>query len=322
MPERPDALLFIATDRLSAFDVVMKTGIPGKGRILNQLSLFWFDMFERAGLGPHHLITGDVEQMPASVRAHADAVRGRCMLVRRLEMLPVEAIVRGYITGSGWKEYTQRGTICDIALPRGLAECERLPPPHFPLFTPSTKADVGIHDENVSTGSGGRINFPHSAIESPLEFICDLLFASDYHLRANLTARQISPAKAALLLGEARAATVQQQAFAYYQLARDFAATKGVIIADTKFEFGVDAAGAVHIADEVLTPDSSRFWPAATYAAGRAQDSFDKQFVRDYLESIAYDKATPVELPADVVAKTLAKYIEIFQILTGRAPEL
>jgi phosphoribosylaminoimidazole-succinocarboxamide synthase len=133
---------------------------------------------------------------------------------------------------------------------------------------------------------------------------------------------QISPAKAALLLGEARATTVQQQAFAYYQLARDFAATKGVIIADTKFEFGVDAAGTVHIADEVLTPDSSRFWPAATYASGRAQDSFDKQFVRDYLESIAYDKATPVELPADVVAKTLAKYVEIFQILTGRAPEL
>jgi phosphoribosylaminoimidazole-succinocarboxamide synthase len=152
VPERPDALLFIATDRLSAFDVVMKTGIPGKGRILNQLSLFWFEMFERAGLGPHHLITGDVERMPESVRAHADAVRGRCMLVRRLDMLPVEAIVRGYIAGSGWKEYSQRGTICDIALPRGLAECERLPAPHFPLFTPSTKADVGIHDENVRAG--------------------------------------------------------------------------------------------------------------------------------------------------------------------------
>jgi phosphoribosylaminoimidazole-succinocarboxamide synthase len=268
-------LLFVASDRISAFDVVMDTPIPGKGRILTQLSLFWFEQL--AALGPNHLVSADIAEMPAAVRRYEDQLRGRSMLVRRLEILPVEAIVRGYITGSGWKEYRQRGTVCDIQLPQGLQESERLAEP---LYTPSTKAEQGAHDENIH------------------------------------------PDKAAEILGPERAAAVASRAIALYATARDYAAGKGIIIADTKFEFGVDQQGQIVLADEVLTPDSSRFWPADRYATGRGQDSFDKQYLRDYLESIGFDKSSAVTLPEAVVAETQQKYIEAFRILTGRAPQL
>ena len=270
-----ERLLFVASDRISAFDVVMDTPIPGKGKVLTQLSLFWFDLL--AELGPNHLITADIEEMPESVQRYADQLRGRSMLVRQLEILPVEAIVRGYITGSGWKEYRKQGTVCDIPLPEGLQESQRLAEP---LYTPSTKAEQGAHDENIH------------------------------------------PDRAAEIIGTERAAAVAQRAVALYSRARDFAAERGVIIADTKFEFGVDAAGELVLADEVLTPDSSRFWPADRYEIGRGQDSFDKQYLRDYLESIGFDKTSPVALPEEVVDNTIAKYVEAFRILTGREPEL
>ncbi len=268
-------LLFVATDRISAFDVVMANGIPGKGKILAQLSLFWFDLLHDAC--PNHLVTGDMAQMPASVRPYADQLEGRSMLVRRLEILPVEAIVRGYLTGSGWKEYTRKGTVCDIPLPAGLEESAKL---GAPLYTPSTKAVQGEHDENIH------------------------------------------PDKAAEILGSERAGEVERLALSLYATARDYAAERGILIADTKFEFGVNTAGEVVLADEVLTPDSSRFWPADRYAVGRGQDSFDKQYVRDYLESIAFDKTHAVELPGDVVARTRDKYVEAFRLLTGRDPSL
>eukprot|EP00455_Lapot_gusevi_P047028 TRINITY_DN628_c0_g2_i1.p1 TRINITY_DN628_c0_g2~~TRINITY_DN628_c0_g2_i1.p1 ORF type:complete len:334 (+),score=129.42 TRINITY_DN628_c0_g2_i1:72-1004(+) len=277
VPERPDALLFIATDRISAFDVVMTNGIPNKGKILNQISLFWFSLLSDPELGGNHLITSEVNEMPESVRRHADQVAGRCMLVKKLEMLPVEAIVRGYIAGSGWKEYTKTGTVCGLVLPAGLLESSELPEP---IFTPSTKAEVGIHDENISQEQAERI------------------------------------------LGRERAEAVKHRAIAIYNKARLYAASKGILIADTKFEFGVDTDGSLVLADEILTPDSSRFWPADRYEAGRGQDSFDKQYVRDYLESINFDKQTPVALPQDVIDRTMAKYVEIFRILTGTDPSL
>jgi len=268
-------LLFVATDRLSAFDVVMTNGIPGKGKILTQLSLFWFDQLQH--LAPNHLITADVAEMPASVQPYADQLTGRSMLVKRVEILPIEAIVRGYLAGSGWKEYQAKQTVCDIALPAGLHESSLLPEP---LFTPSTKAEMGGHDENIH------------------------------------------PDQAVAIIGADRAAEMEALALKLYATARTFAADKGIIIADTKFEFGTNAAGEMVVADEVLTPDSSRFWPAAAYTEGQAQDSFDKQYVRDYLESIAFDKTTPVELPAHVVEATLAKYVEAFRLLTGNDPVL
>jgi len=268
-------LLFVATDRISAFDVVMANGIPGKGKILAQLSLFWFDLLQ--DVCPNHLVTGDMDQMPAAVRPYADQLEGRSMLVRRLEILPVEAIVRGYLTGSGWKEYTRKGTVCDIPLPAGLEESAKL---EAPLYTPSTKAVQGEHDENIH------------------------------------------PDKAAEILGTERAREVEGLALSLYATARDYAAERGILIADTKFEFGVNAAGEVVLADEVLTPDSSRFWPADCYAVGRGQDSFDKQYVRDYLESIAFDTTYAVELPGDVVTRTRDKYVEAFRLLTGQAPSL
>ena len=269
------SLLFVASDRISAFDVVMRNGIPGKGRILTQLSLFWFELL--GACGPNHLITADLARMPASVQRYGDQLAGRSMLVRKLRILPVEAIVRGYLSGSGWKEYRASGTVCGIALPTGLRESDRLP---APLYTPSTKAELGTHDENIS------------------------------------------PAQAAQILGP-HAAAVEAFALALYQRARDHAATRGIIIADTKFEFGLDGDGRVVLADEVLTPDSSRFWPADRYAAGRGQDSFDKQFLRDYLERIAFDKdGGGIELPREIIDGTLAKYVEAFRVITGRAPEL
>jgi len=229
-----DHLLFVATDRISAFDVVMKTPIPGKGRILTQLSVFWFNLLK--DVTPNHLVTADIDAMPESVWRHREQLTGRSMLVRKLRILPVEAIVRGYLSGSGLKEYRDQGTVCGIALPPGLQESSQLPEP---LYTPSTKAEIGKHDQNIH------------------------------------------PDEAARILGQGYADQVQNRATRIYAKAREYAAQRGIIIADTKFEFGVDTAGSVILADEALTPDSSRFWPAERYAAGRAQDSFDKQYLRD-----------------------------------------
>ena len=269
------SLLFVASDRISAFDVVMASAIPGKGKVLTQVSLFWFDLLK--DICPNHLITADIDAMPAVVQQYRDQLAGRCMLVKRLQILPVEVIIRGYITGSGWKEYQQHGTVCDIPLPAGLQESAELA---APLFTPSTKAEQGDHDENIH------------------------------------------PDEAARILGQDRAAEVAKVAIELYSAAREFAATKGIIIADTKFEFGVDADGQLVLADEVLTPDSSRFWPADDYAVGRGQNSYDKQYVRDYLESISFDKKNPVALPAEVADNTAAKYIQAFELLTGQQPNL
>jgi len=272
-------LLFVASDRISAFDVVMANGIPGKGKILTQLSLFWFDLLK--GVSENHLVTADLEKMPASVQAYRDQLDGRTMLVRRLKILPVEAIVRGYLTGSGLKEYKKSQTVCNIPLPAGLGEASKLPEP---LYTPSTKAEIGAHDENIH------------------------------------------PDQAAKLLG-AHAETVKTLAIKLYSTARDYAATRGIIIADTKFEFGTvmsgTSAGKVIVADEVLTPDSSRFWPAKDYKPGMVQNSFDKQYLRDYLERIKFDKnGKGIELPKDVIDNTLNKYVEAFRLITGKEPVL
>ncbi len=263
-------LLFIASDRISAFDYVLATGIPHKGRILNQISLFWFDFL--ADVVPNHLITADVEKYPANVRKYADQLRGRSMLVRRAEIFPVECIARGYISGSGWKEYKASGKVCGIALPAGLKESEALPEP---IFTPSTKATTG-HDENIS-----------------FDKMCEIVgIETASHLR-DLTLR-------------------------VYKKAAAYARQRGIIIADTKFEFGRTAQG-ITLADEVLTPDSSRFWPADKYEPGRAQDSYDKQYVRDYLEQIRWNKQPPAPaLPAEVALRTSEKYLEAYHQLTGR----
>lgn len=258
-------LLFVATDRISAFDVIMKNGIPGKGILLTQISCFWFQWL--ADRMPHHFVTADLSDMPASVRQYADQLTGRSMLVRRLKILPVEAIVRGYLAGSGWTSYQQNGRVCDIELPAGLQQCEALP---TPLYTPSTKAELGGHDINIS------------------------------------------PARAVEILGEMHARKVEEMALTLYAEARSYAADRGILLADTKFEFGLNAAGEVVLGDEILTPDSSRFWPAAGYEPGHDQPSFDKQFVRNYLLSIDFDKETPVALPEDVIEKTLVKYQEAY----------
>jgi len=265
-----DQLLFVATDRISAFDYVLATGIPHKGRVLTQLSLFWFDFL--ADIVPNHLITADVDQYPAAVRNYADQLRGRSMLVQRAEMFPVECVVRGYISGSAWKEYKATGEVSGISLPAGLKESDAFPEPIFP---PSTKATTG-HDENIS-----------------FDQMCDIVgVETASHLR-DLTLR-------------------------VYKKAAAYARQRGIIIADTKFEFGRTAKG-VTLADEVLTPDSSRFWPADKYAPGRAQDSYDKQYVRDYLEQIRWNKQPPAPaLPPDVARRTSEKYLEAYFQLTGR----
>ena len=271
------SLLFVASDRISAFDVVMANGIPGKGRILTQISLFWFDLLK--GICPNHLLTADIDEMPVIVRRYRDQLEGRCMLVKKLRIFQVEAIVRGYLSGSGLKEYQASGTVCGIPLPAGLVESSKL---HEPIYTPSTKADLGKHDLNIH------------------------------------------PDEAARIIGQGYADQLQNKAVNLYTAARDYAATRGILIADTKFEFGLDdASGAVVLADEVLTPDSSRFWPESGYVPGRSQNSFDKQFVRDYLESISFDKNGPgITLPDEVVSRTRAKYIEAFKLLTGKDPVL
>jgi phosphoribosylaminoimidazole-succinocarboxamide synthase len=262
-------LLFVATDRISAFDYILATGIPHKGRVLTQLSLFWFDYL--ADIVPNHLVTADVDQYPPEVRQHADQLRGRSMLVQRAEMFPVECVVRGYISGSAWKEYKATGKVSGITLPSGLKESDAFPEP---IFTPSTKATSG-HDENIS-----------------FDQMCDIVgLETAEHLR-DLTLN-------------------------VYKKAAAYALKRGIIIADTKFEFGRTAKG-ITLADEVLTPDSSRFWPADKYAPGRAQDSYDKQYVRDYLEQIRWNKQPPAPgLPADVALHTSEKYLEAYFQLTG-----
>jgi phosphoribosylaminoimidazole-succinocarboxamide synthase len=266
-----DALLLVATDRISAFDHVLATGIPGKGKILTQISLFWFELL--AELVPNHLITADVSQFPASLQPFADQLEGRSMLVKRAKMFPVECVVRGYLTGSGLKEYNASGTVCGIPLPAGLEDGSRLP---APIFTPSTKSQDGSHDENIA----------YKAVED--------------------------------LVGPEDAAELRRLTLAIYARAASYAESHGLILADTKFEFGRTADG-ILLADEVLTPDSSRFWQALSWRPGGAQPSFDKQFVRDYLESIHWNKQAPAPgLPDEVVVKTQAKYLEAFRRLTGR----
>jgi phosphoribosylaminoimidazole-succinocarboxamide synthase len=265
-----DRLLFVATDRISAFDYVLATGIPLKGKVLTQISLFWFDFL--CDVVPNHLITADVERYPASLLEHADLVRGRSMLVTRADMVPVECVVRGYISGSAWKEYNATGAVCGIRLPAGLKESDRLPEP---IFTPATKATSG-HDENIQFAEMTRIVGPELSNQL----------------------RDIS--------------------LTIYTKAAEYARQKGIIIADTKFEFGRTAKG-LTLADEVLTPDSSRFWPADRYQSGRAQSSFDKQYVRDYLEEIRWNKQPPApSLPAEVARRTSEKYLEAYRQLTGR----
>jgi phosphoribosylaminoimidazole-succinocarboxamide synthase len=265
-----EQLLFVATDRISAFDYVLATGIPEKGRVLTQLSLFWFDFLK--DVVKNHLITAKVEDYPAPLKKYADDLRGRSMLVTKAQMIDIECVARGYLSGSGWKEYQQTGAVCGIKLPAGLKESDKLPEP---IFTPATKALSG-HDENIS-------------IE-----------------------------EMAKRTGKDMAEKLRDLTLKIYKTAADYAAGRGIIIADTKFEFGQTSQGLI-LADEVLTPDSSRFWPADKYQPGKAQESFDKQFVRDYLEAIKWNKQPPApSLPEDVARKTSEKYIEAYRILAGR----
>ena len=261
----------VATDRISAFDCVLGSPIPDKGRVLTQLSLFWFEFLK--DLVPNHLLTADVSEYPAELRAFADQLEGRSMLVRRAEMVPIECVARGYLSGSGWKEYKAGGTVCGIALPAGLLESSQLPEP---IYTPAAKAQTG-HDENIS--------FETAAGMAGLDVVTRL---------RDLT-------------------------LAIYRKASDYARTRGIILADTKFEFGF-IGDTLTLGDEVLTPDSSRFWPADQYQPGGAQPSFDKQFVRDYLETLTWNKTPPAPaLPDDVAAKTAAKYREAYEKLTGKS---
>ena len=266
-----DRLLFVATDRISAFDYILATGIPHKGKVLNQISLFWFDFLK--DVVPNHLITADVQQYPPEIQKYAEQLRGRSMVVMTAAMVPVECVVRGYISGSAWREYKTTGKVCGIELAKGLRESDQLPEP---IFTPSTKATSG-HDENIPFSEMVR------------------------------------------LVGAELAEELRDLTIKIYKKAADYAQTRGIIIADTKFEFGRTARG-ITLADEVLTPDSSRFWPADKYQPGRAQDSYDKQYVRDYLEEIRWNKQPPAPaLPAEVARKTSDKYLEAYQQLTGRA---
>ena len=265
-----DTLLMVVSDRISAFDVVMPDPLPGKGIILTQISLFWFDIMK--SIIPNHIITADVDAYPAICRPYAESLRGRSMLVKKAVPLPVECIARGYISGSGWKSYQKSGHVCGITLPPGLKESEKLP---HPIFTPSTKADEGLHDINI-----------------------------DYEEAENL-------------IGTALADQVRKLTLAIYKKGSELAASKGIIIADTKFEFGLIGKDLILI-DEVLTPDSSRFWPKASYAPGSAQKSFDKQYLRDYLNSLNWDKTPPgPSLPAEIITQTRSKYLEALTLLTG-----
>jgi phosphoribosylaminoimidazole-succinocarboxamide synthase len=265
-----ERLLFIATDRISAFDYVLATGIPHKGRVLSQISLFWFDFL--SDIVPNHVITADVERYPQALQKHADQLRGRSMVVQRAAMFPVECVVRGYISGSAWKEYKATGKVCGIELPEGLRESEAFPEP---IFTPATKAVSG-HDENISFAR-----------------MCEIL-------------------------GSETSSTLRELTLRIYKKAAAYARQRGIIIADTKFEFGRTAKG-ITLADEVLTPDSSRFWPADKYVAGHGQESYDKQYVRDYLEEIHWSKQPPAPaLPDEVARRTSEKYLDAYCQITGR----
>jgi phosphoribosylaminoimidazole-succinocarboxamide synthase len=264
-----DRLLMVATDRLSAFDVVLPTGIPGKGRVLTQISLFWFRLL--ADLIPNHVIVSDVEEYGSALQPYREQLEGRSMIVTKTEVVPVECVVRGYLAGSGWKDYQRTGSVCGVALPADLKESQRL---DQPIFTPSTKAEQGQHDENIA----------FAAVEA--------------------------------MIGRERARELRDVSLAIYRRAREYAEARGILLADTKFEFGLKDGKLVWI-DEALTPDSSRFWPADGYAPGRSQPSFDKQYVRDYLETLAWDKRPPgPALPPTVVARTLEKYSEAHARLT------
>jgi phosphoribosylaminoimidazole-succinocarboxamide synthase len=266
-----DALLLVATDRISAFDHVLGSGIPGKGKILTQISLFWFELL--ADIVPNHLITAEVSEFPAELQPYSDQLEGRTMLVRKAAMFPVECVARGYLAGSGWKEYRAGGTVCGIALPDGLQDGSRLPEP---LFTPATKSQDGAHDENI----------PFAEMERTI--------------------------------GGDEAGELKRLTMALYTRAAAHAEARGLILADTKFEFG-RVGEKIVLGDEALTPDSSRFWDANLWNPGGAQASFDKQFVRDYLEEIRWNKQAPAPaLPDDVVTRTQAKYLEAFRLLTGR----
>lgn len=263
-------LLIVATDRISAFDCISPTPIARKGEVLTALSRFWFERL--AQIVPNHLITTDVDKMPPIVSRYAESLRGRAMLTRRAEVFPVECVVRGYLAGSGWKDYLRTGEVCGHHLPPDLCESEKLPEP---IFTPATKAEAG-HDENISEARMG-------------EFV-----------------------------GVGLMKTLRDISLKLYTEASEYARTRGIIIADTKFEFGRDDAGQIILVDEALTPDSSRFWPADDYAAGRAQASFDKQYVRDYLETLDWDKQPPApSLPPAVAAAATARYLEAYRLLTG-----
>jgi phosphoribosylaminoimidazole-succinocarboxamide synthase len=266
-----DQLLIVATDRISAFDVVMANGIPYKGIVLTQISRFWFDF-----LGSdieHHLISNNVADFPEPFSKYTEQLAGRSMLVKKVQVLPIECVIRGYLAGSGWKEYQQNGTVCGQKLPDGLKQCQKLPEL---IFTPATKAERGMHDENISFEQCVKI------------------------------------------IGEEAAGYVRDKSIEIFEKAGEYAETRGIVLADTKFEWGYFDDRLILI-DEVLTPDSSRFWPADKYQAGRDQESFDKQFVRNYLESINFDKSGPgVELPEDIAAKTSDKYIQAYEQLTGK----
>lgn len=266
-----DSLLMVATDRISAFDVIMPNPIPGKGIILTQISLFWFDVM--APVVSNHIISSEVDDFPSACKPYADSLRDRSMLVRKAEPLPIECIVRGYLSGSGWKSYLQTGSVCDIKLPNGLVESDKLPEP---IYTPSTKAELGLHDENIG-------------FEQTVE-----------------------------KMGEPLANRAMELSLEIYRKGARLAESKGIIIADTKFEFGLVGDDLILI-DEVLTPDSSRFWPQDLYRPGIAQQSFDKQYLRDYLETLNWDKTPPAPtLPDEVVTSTRKKYLEALQLLTGK----
>lgn len=266
-----DALLMVASDRISAFDHVLATGIPGKGKILTQISLFWFELLK--DVIPNHLIATSVSEFPAELHPYADQLEGRSMLVKRAAMFPVECVARGYLAGSGWKEYQVSGTVCGIPLPAGLLDGSQLPQP---IFTPATKSQDGSHDENISFEATAKV------------------------------------------VGEADAAALRDLTLKIYGKAHAHAKSCGLILADTKFEFG-RVGNEIILADEVLTPDSSRFWEGSAWKPGGAQMSFDKQFVRDYLESIHWKKQAPAPaLPPDVAERTQAKYLEAYRRLTGR----
>jgi len=265
-----DKLLIVSTDRLSAFDVILPDPIPDKGKVLNKLSLFW--MTKTQDIVPNHLITADVDEYPEECRKSSELLDGRSMLVRKAETFPVECVARGYIIGSGWKDYLSTGSLCGITMPPGLKQAEKLPEP---IFTPSTKAEIGDHDENISFD------------------------------------------QAVNLVGAETARWLRDKTIELYLQGSRWAEERGIIIADTKFEFGL-VDGVPTLVDEVLTPDSSRFWPMADYRPGISPPSLDKQFVRDYLEGLEWDKKPPApSLPAEIIAKTRAKYVDIYRILTG-----